>query len=120
MIDTSHVQMITALARAQASAQDIPADEAPNEAAFMDALSFIGLLPDNIDIPVIWASYDAEYGFSWAAPGGMIEVAFRGDDLVRWAAREGEAVIGDDERFRVDGKRRIPPRLIATMDRVAP
>jgi hypothetical protein len=59
----------------------------PNEEAFDDAHAFIELIPSGVPLPSLYVSGDAEVGLSWMWNDGFIEVAFRGDGKIRYAAR---------------------------------
>jgi hypothetical protein len=92
--------------------------DAPNDDAFRDAEAFITLIPVGVEEPSIYASGDAEVGFSWTTPDGFVEVAFRGDGNIRYAFRSGSDVDGGITSFRNGGAPRMPSDLNRALQRL--
>lgn len=111
-------QLRLALERARESAERLEDDEGerPSEQAFRDAAAFIERLPPRTAKPSVWASGDAEVGFSWSAPGKFLEVAFRGDGRLRWAAAFGAEWRGAEPELDIHRVTRLPDQLMKYLD----
>jgi hypothetical protein len=113
-----------ALERARESAERIEEDEGekPSPRAFRDAEAFIDLLPPRIAEPSVWASGDAEVGFTWKVSGNFLEIAFRGDGRLRWAAgfpsEHSETWRGDVVEIDLERATRLPETLMSLLDRL--
>jgi|GEM_PF-4573415 len=113
-----------ALERARESAERIEEDEGekPTPRAFREAEAFIDLLPPRIVEPSVWASGDAEVGFTWKVSGNFLEIAFRGDGRLRWAAgfpsERSETWQGDVVEIDLERATRLPETLMSLLDRL--
>jgi len=90
----------------------------PSKAAFRDAAAFIELLPASTPLPSVYASGDAEVGFTWSGPGRFLEVAFRGDGYLRWAAAFGEHRPGGAIAIDLQSATRLPKALADLIDQL--
>lgn len=110
-----------ALERARESADRLEddEDERPSEQAFRDAAAFIERLPPRTEKPSVWASGDAEVGLTWSLPQGFLEVAFRGDGRLRWAAAFGAEWTGGEPQIDIHRVTRLPDELANYLDRLA-
>ena len=98
---------------------DAEAGDPPNDRAFHDALDFLRLIPIGVPDPSIYVSGDAEVGFSWMLPSAFVEVAFRGDDNIRYTFRFGaDPVRGDVTPLWVGGMSRLPLELRNALVRI--
>lgn len=90
----------------------------PTRDAFVDAAAFIDMLPTSIPVPEVYASGDAEAGFTWSLAGCFLEVAFRGDGHLRWAGAFGSHRPGG--LIEIDMKRatRLPTVLSELIDQL--
>jgi hypothetical protein len=113
-----------ALERARESADRIDEEEGekPSPRAFREAEAFIDLLPPRIVEPSVWASGDAEVGFTWKVSGNFLEIAFRGDGRLRWAAgfpsEHSETWRGDVVEIDLERATRLPETLMSLLDRL--
>lgn len=105
---------------AHEAAGSIDEDEGtpPSKAAFRDAAAFIELLPASMPLPSVYASGDAEVGFTWSGPGRFLEVAFRGDGYLRWAAAFGEHRPGGAIAIDLQSATRLPKALADLIDQL--
>lgn len=90
----------------------------PSKEAFRDAAAFIELLPTSVPLPSVYASGDAEVGFTWSEPGRFLEVAFRGDGHLRWAAAFGEHRPGGAITIDMQSATRLPKALADLIDQM--
>lgn len=106
------------LARESAEAIDAEEGEAPSIEAFRDAEAFVDLLPPMVSPPSVYASGDAEVGFTWSGSGRFLEVAFRGDGGLHWAAAFGDDRLGGFAPVDVRSATRLPKALANLIDRL--
>lgn len=92
--------------------------DSPSDQAFDDAEAFLDLIPARVPQPSVYASGDAEVGFSWMQRAGFAEVAFRGDGNIRYAVRAGPTLVGKLTPFRVAGAPHIPLELKTALERL--
>lgn len=90
----------------------------PNSLAFRDAATFITLIPPLAPEPSIFVSGDGEVGFSWSLTDAFVEVAFRGDDQIRYAFRFGKPVHGDEVPFRFGASILVPVDLMTALSQM--
>jgi hypothetical protein len=113
-------QIRASLELAHESADAITDEEGvpPSEQAFQDAEAFIDLLPLTVPLPLVYASGDAEVGFTWSNRDRFLEVAFRGDGQLHWAAAFGSDRPGDVVRIDIRSATRLPRQLAGLIDRL--
>jgi hypothetical protein len=107
-----------AIHRSAMNSWDDEDGDRPSYQAFDDAEEFLGVIPDDSPKPSVYASGDAEVGFSWMLREGYIEVAFRGDGKIRYAVRSGPVLIGDVAQYRFDTAPCIPLELKSALERL--
>jgi hypothetical protein len=106
------------MAREAAKHMDEDEGAPPTRDAFLDATAFINMLPTSIPIPEVYASGDAEFGFTWSLSGRFLEVAFRGDGDLRWAGAFGSYRPGEQIPFDMRSATRLPKVLSDLIDQL--
>lgn len=108
------------LDRARVSAAAITEEDGtpPPEEAFREAEAFVKLLPPVVPRPSVYASGDAEVGFSWSSGGRFLEVAFSGDGNLHWAATFGEDRPGGCIPIDMRSAARLPKALADLIGRL--
>ncbi len=106
------------MAREAADLIDEDEGAPPTRDAFLDASAFIDMLPTSIPVPEVYASGDAEAGFTWSVSGRFLEVAFRGDGNLRWAGTFGSDRPGGIIPIDMKSATRLPTVLSDLIDQL--
>ncbi len=106
------------MAREAADHIDEDEGEPPTREAFSDASAFIDMLPTSIPVPEVYASGDAEVGFTWSLYDRFFEVAFRGDGNLRWAGTFGSHRPGGLIAIDMKSATRLPTVLSDLIDQL--
>jgi hypothetical protein len=119
-LEDTRVRLHNKLDVAREAAAHIDEDEGipPSQRAFSDASSFIDQLPASIPVPEVYASGDAEVGFTWSLADRFLEVAFRGDGKLRWAGAFGAYRPGGEIAITMKNATRLPKFLSDLIDRL--
>jgi hypothetical protein len=117
-------QLKTKLLMAIKSIYGLDEDEGktPCLEAFKEAETFIDLLPENIYLPSIWASGDAEVGLTWRYKRNFMEVAFSGDRILRYGVafplKDSTSWKGGEIKIDIVKERVIPNLLLNFLDKL--